>query len=86
VRGFLKRHLPAARLLNNEDNIGKFSLPLYPKGKKKKYNLNRPKRKKLLNKERKQNKVFAIPKQNQRYSETNLLCGSVIIVDCGCQT
>ena len=67
VQSFLKRHLPAKRLLADQDNISHSQVPLVNPSHKKRFNLTKQRRKKLSSKECKGMKVFKIPKENQRY-------------------
>ncbi|KAK7114249.1 ribonuclease P protein subunit p29-like [Littorina saxatilis] len=69
VKSYLKRHLPANRLMANEDNISRRQVHLSRTVKKKKFDLTSQKKKKLTNRERKGMKVFKIPKENQSYSQ-----------------
>ncbi|KAL8601082.1 hypothetical protein ACOMHN_040783 [Nucella lapillus] len=76
VQSFLKEHLPANRLQAKEDNLGLTQLPLFKpiqRRRRRGFNHSRQKRKKLTNRERKDLKVFSIPKDNQSYSQQLVL-------------
>ncbi|KAL8621699.1 hypothetical protein ACOMHN_024670 [Nucella lapillus] len=76
VQSFLKEHLPANRLQAKEDNLGLTQLPLFKpiqRRRRRGFNHSQQKRKKLTNRERKDLKVFSIPKDNQSYSQQLVL-------------
>ncbi|KAK7474840.1 hypothetical protein BaRGS_00033912 [Batillaria attramentaria] len=69
IKSFLKRHLPANRLLANEDDITHNYISLGNQPRRSKFSLAKKKQNKLTKRERKTNKLVDIPKEGQSFEQ-----------------